>query len=316
MLNAHIYLTFRNNSARPLPDGGEFDPGNGGAIIIEDAGNAIFLRSNFVSNSCQKDGGAVTFDSILNLVTIDSCTFELNTSLEEGGAVDYDAGSGDPNPSLLVTSSNFTNNTSLEGDAAGIYVRDASVAEIRDSFFRGNTAFDDGGAIAIDKVGTLATIANCNFTLNEAGASGGGLFVEDSLEAALDVSDCTFDQNFISDPPTGTPNDFDAPGDGGGAFITGIGGPSVDVGFRNCFFLNNTAPDDGGGLVIVGVSDGSLPNPGQITLNNNIFEGNVAVGTSLTLTLNHHLYIYVVDHLGQMIMPTVYALRMSNCIAN
>ena len=252
------------------------DEGKGGAMILDDALSATLLRSTFVSNSAQDDGGAITLDNVVNAVTIESCTFDSNSSPEKGGAVDYDASSSALTAQIIVRESRFANNTSSSADAGGLYVRDAVVANIISTEFFGNTAFDDGGAIVIDKVGTLATISNCNFTSNEAGASGGGLFVEDSNLASLIVQNSNFTENFISDPPTGTPNDFDEPGDGGGAFITGIGGPSAALTFSSCNFRGNTAPDDGGGLVITGVSDGSLLNPGSITLTDNLFEENVA----------------------------------------
>ena len=250
----------------------------GGAIIIEDAGSATFRGSDFRLNKCEKDGGAITFDAIERTVVIDSCTFTNNTSMDQGGAIDYDASSGSPNAQLIVCGSRFANNTSLDNDAGALYVKDADFATVTNSEFVGNVCFDDGAGLVFDGVGARAVVSNCNFTANIAGASGGGLYTEDSVGKSLEVLGCNFIGNSISDPPTGTPNDFDGvPGDGGGAFITGgFGGADADLVISGCTFQNNTVPDDGGGLFIVAVSNGTDPNPGNITLRANIFEDNVA----------------------------------------
>lgn len=162
-----------------------------GGVVIEDC---IFERN------LARFGAGIYLNATTG--TVENCTFENNTSVSLGGGFYNNSAEG-----TIINNCIFTNNRSLETRGGGLY----------------NTT-------------SPSTITNCTFTNNTASASsGGGMQVrntsDDEIVIIVNVSDCTFSDNFST---------F------GGAF--GSYDRNTIVNISNCLFENNVSVNVGGAL--------------------------------------------------------------------
>jgi hypothetical protein len=171
-------------------------------------------------------------------ITIENCTFNLNTCGDVGGAVKL---SGDASNSTLIGCS-FTENSAPLNDAGAIIMDGAgdagSVYTLTGCTFTNCSAFDDGGAISASADNSTYVWTNCAFIGNyvtDSGADGGAVrYAPDRAE--ITVANCSFIGNGMD--PNGTPV-----GDDGGAWKTDDDdcGPMT---FMNCLFADNASKDD------------------------------------------------------------------------
>jgi predicted outer membrane repeat protein len=154
-------------------------------------------------------GGAVAFKNGAD-VTFDDCVFEDN-SADKGGAI-YSA-----NANPQINDCNFEGNVAQSGGGALVA---GGLSEISGSNFTENEASGElgrGGAIC--SLGANAKIDNCMMYDNDAGESGGGIYISSK-------------------------ND-----DGNDLIVDGenILGYNI-VGLYNCLIVGNSASEDGGGI--------------------------------------------------------------------
>ncbi len=140
--------------------------GSGGAISVESIGGTVTVRgSEFSENSASSVGGAIYLWNVTqddNDVTIEHCTFADNEAVD-GGAI-------------------------WIGD-----IPDGTGTEIIDSTFRGNTATDDGGAIAVETATGGFAVLSSTFTGNSAGDSGTSIFLA-ANQAQASLYNSTIDE--------------------------------------------------------------------------------------------------------------------------
>ncbi|WP_458456143.1 Ig-like domain repeat protein [Methanobrevibacter sp.] len=256
--------TFKNNHAMH---------GTGGAIR-DAADKTKIINSKFESNTAQGgDGGAVyvSTDSNEEGVEIDNCTFNGNRVLREeagfnGGAVRAKTAA------LKITNSNFTDNhvtgkdegsqRSMFGDMDGGAIESENRLEIGGCYFKDNSAYDCGGAIAAK---TIKWLSPCTFihnhveTWNDIVANKGGAvyasYFENTAKGLIFIDNSGYY--------------------GGAVYLR----KECDVTFESCYFENNRAltssSSQGSGAAIYVDSSGS-----KLSLISNIFVNNAATSDS------------------------------------
>jgi predicted outer membrane repeat protein len=197
--------------------------------------------SNMTFNGNVGVGGAAIYNE--GSATITNCTF-INNVAQVGGAIFNNNGGV-----LTVSSSTFTGNSTLTGQASGgaIFNFAGGTATITGSTFTGNQAGDDGGAIAN---GGVITISGSTFTNNQAGsgvdnrggalANGGIMTVTGSaFSGNTAFSGSVVAQQNIGFPLNTTISSSNFLGNPGTA-VEWIAGPTIDA--RNNFWNSATGP--------------------------------------------------------------------------
>ena len=185
---------FRGNSTKE----------SSGGAISNQKGILSIQNSSFKENSTPKQGGAIQNH---NELTISSCKFDENVSLDGGAIVNYingwislsecslkgnvateDGGAIINFGKLDINDSDFSeNSTKLHGGGA-ISNQDGEMS-IQNCNFKENTVPEWGGVV--DNFANL-TIRNCELTENTS-SNGGSL--SNRSKGHLDISDCTFSHN-------------------------------------------------------------------------------------------------------------------------
>jgi parallel beta-helix repeat protein len=200
-----------------------YDDSVGGSGMYSTSSPTV-TNCTFENNTSSENGAGVNCGS--GSPTLTNCTFENNTSSSNGGGVYCYS-----NPTL--TNCTFTNNTSMNGGGMYVDYGSGSTATLTNCTFENNTADNQGGGMQFN--GGSPTMTNCTFTNNTA-PYGGGIFNWNNSN--LTLTGCTFTGNI-------------APVDGGGIWI----GNSTITG---CDFIQNSALN-GGGIFSSGSNEGNSP---------------------------------------------------------
>ncbi|WP_044212730.1 fibronectin type III domain-containing protein [Flammeovirga sp. OC4] len=180
---------------------------NGGAVAV-DGGKVNFIGCHFTNNKTlgvlddSNMGGAIALSQDAD-VMISSSTFENNTSTCDGGAIFYN--SNNAVISLKIARSYFAGNTAQNnGGAIGFIANknNSSSVEIINSTLYNNSADNNGGAISVASkgVGTLVltnTTVYSNITTKSFGTAGGIRVNNASFPTTLNNS-LVFDNYFPS----------------------------------------------------------------------------------------------------------------------
>ena len=245
---------FFYNNTSTVSGGGAINMGAvvGWIELITD--NSIFINNNNLTSITNNanGGGAISMSasgsSTADLyLTVDSCLFRNNSSLEDGGAIDIGSW-GISN--LYVLNSQFENNES--GNAGGAIIGNGIT--VLNSSFLNNHSDDDGGAI----VGASSIISSV-FTNNTSDENGGAIYEFSSTDSCV-IIDSDFNGN--------TSNNGGALHIGTGSFLNctfsnnsaalNAGALHIKTGnFLNCTFSDNSAGQNGGALEI---EDGYISN--------------------------------------------------------
>lgn len=179
--NSYHVVTLGPASANAVLDGFTVQGGNAdGPGINQQAGAGLRLAAgatlrNLIvreNRAAQYGGGAQVLGALP--LHIESCVFEGNQALAEGGALHQLAGE------LRIFSSTFRGNaTGLQLSGLGGAVHAGSCSgSIRGSLFAGNTARRGGGLHAFESDGVPLTVDACTFYGNQAVSpvEGGGIY--------------------------------------------------------------------------------------------------------------------------------------------
>ncbi len=174
--------------------------GRAPAVHLLDAVNVV-LEDAMISGmkrTAPGSGGAI--DTQNAAITVRRTTFFNNSTMDGiGGAISLFITSLTVEESTFV--GNHTNGATADGGA--IAVANGSSATLRRSTFSGNTASDDGGAIAMFAANATVTIENSTFTGNSAAATGGAFMLN---AGTATIKNTVLADNQISPPPgMGTP---------------------------------------------------------------------------------------------------------------
>lgn len=215
--------------------------GQEGAILISNSGEtAIWAdRGNL-------DLEGLRFEGTGRALYMGSGTLSLNQVVIDGGRGDWGAQINVASSTLTVIDSSFL--SGLSSQDGGSIAATSSVLEIQGSLFDENTADENGGAIALYGGSTL-TLADTQFVVNEAAASGGALYL---VESSANLGNATFSGNAIYD------------GYGGAVYLT-----ESSVTGNGVQFTDNEATYGYGGAIYGETNVG-------VTLENCAFDGNKA----------------------------------------
>jgi hypothetical protein len=207
---------------------------NGGALLIQEGGEAILKHTKLVDNRATGTGNGGNGGAIYNLgeVEIHDSTLTDNHARGNGenggnGGAIYNEGE------LTVHDSRIDNNTATGtgnsgGDGGGIANRDNGTATIAYSQITNNKASNDGGGIHSDDDARLE-VTRTKIAGNTACDSGGGIWNGGDSTMLLEYV-------IIADNK--------ATDDGGGVFHDSDSIATI----KHTVFVNNTAGDNGGGL--------------------------------------------------------------------
>ncbi len=252
-------------------------PGTGSIINIK--GNNTVFRENFVSRAELGYGGAIYFQTQLN-ITGNNVLFEGNTSLVPAGtSADKQTNGGgalyarDNTASIFIDAPNIKFIGNLASNYGGailchgaLTITEASKALFQGNLIVGESSSGGGGAIYVGfrSAGTapVCTITNVRFigngesptTINS--ANDGGAILTHGGD--LSVNKCVFDGN--------TSNAY------GGAVSSGTWGltRTGTVTITNCEFTDNEAKNGGA------ISTTTARGYGSVTVKNSTFDGNEA----------------------------------------
>ena len=310
--NGNYVLTVRDNSVNGLPaiapDSGHklTINGHGSTItrssvtgtptfrfIYVNPGSNLILDGVVLSNGSPGalHGGAIYNDGELGSVSLTVTNSTITgCSGDYGGAI-FNDGFQDPSVpahrvTLSVSNSKFLGNTGTQYGGAiwnesGFILMNVSYSTFSDNHATARSA----GAIQFDASNGLATgnIISCTFNGNSAANFGGAVNVDGSFSgnAALTISDCTFDQNTANW--------------GAGVALDGSGGSAV-VTVTNCTFnlnLSNLLGDaiylaqDGGGTTSLVIGNTIVLSDDQPDFNISI--DNTNGGTASVTSQGHSL---------------------------
>ena len=215
----------------------------GGAIYASvDNRDLTIEDSTFKSNYAEGKGGAIY---TLYSAYITDCLFNSNSA--DGGIGENRGGAIFAEKDISIYYSIFNSNYAVT-DGGAIYSIQNLYAQ--SCTFDSNRAVGSslkcyGGAIRAEYV----VLTRCNFTKNYSENHGGAIFTDTTPS---EIKDCKFIDNKADE-------------DGGAVYIN----DENTVTFKQCTFSNNRAGDEGGAIYLDSKS-------AHITLNNNLFIGNIA----------------------------------------
>lgn len=245
---------------------------NGGAIYLNPllAGNEyVISQCDFRDNAAEAGGAIYALDGMGDL---DNCTFENNTSVENGGAANFGTafigdctfennqagGEGGGlwfSGSALIGYCSFVNNSSV-GTGGGIRGFQGDIANCT---LNNNSAGQNGGACYLTQGG----FTNCTFIGNSSTFHGGAVYTNDAM-----FLNCVFQNN-----QTG--------GNGGAVRYYNTLNVGGGVGISQCVFQSNSAGATGGGVAVF-LSDNQNNAIHQCTFENNTadFGGGLAMSVA------------------------------------
>jgi CSLREA domain-containing protein len=247
-----------------IENGHTASPSGGGGIIVRCVGTLRLEAVEMRDNSAVGDGGINGAGGAINfrpetgcasgrLEVVDSAFIDNESALSLGGAL-YVSNSRAPLDAVVIESSLFENNISLEGGA--IAAIDIPLLSIEDSRFEGN------------QIDTVATMGNRH---------GGALFVRQSSSLPSTPLTLIERTSFL----------FNYSGEGGGAaHFDGPGAASI----RNSFAFNNNIAQVAGGRAFDIESDASLSIFFSSIINNGSGTSNdsaLRAGPGASITLDH-----------------------------
>ncbi len=197
---------------------------DGGGIFGTNDGKVVSNSVNFQGNSANRFGGGISTAGIGGAsikLEISGGIFRGNSAFS-GGAVDT---SGDG--TVAIKNAKFNSNKTTFGDGGALYLRTKTTATIMNSLFKGNSAYDNCGAIALGGGGTF-TVSGISVLNNSSAKSGAGLGVFNCPH--VNISKSLFKGNFT-------------PINGGG-----IGVFSSTMSIQTSIITGNVANGTGGGI--------------------------------------------------------------------
>ncbi|NOG55296.1 MAG: hypothetical protein HND57_13390 [Planctomycetes bacterium] len=193
----------------------------GAGIYARSVPSLFVSQSRFTKNEGRS--GTCLDVTYCDELTVEQCHFEDNYASLDGAALKIAVSVGS------ITASDFVRNQCGD-DGGAIAVSSMSTVALSNSTLSDNRADGSGGSIHIEMQGGAVNAADCMFTNNTAGGDGGAIYSDYAEQASYDS--CTFAHNVST---TGM----------GGAIYTDYGTGSW---ITNCMFEKNRSAGEGGGL--------------------------------------------------------------------
>lgn len=166
------------------------------------AGTLLTLNGCLIQGNTGWSGGglAATAPTIISNSTFDG-NHANGTTASGGGIYVFNGGSVD------ATATAFTSNDNITGNGGGICAASGTTTTLKRCGLSGNTTHYNGGAVSARGI---FIAVNSTFSGNQAGAGGGGIFLE-NIDSGSHVSFCTLADNTAD-------SDADNAGNGGGLY--------------------------------------------------------------------------------------------------
>ncbi|WP_420456924.1 choice-of-anchor Q domain-containing protein [Rubrivirga sp.] len=229
-----------------IAEGADADKGGGavysdGGTLRIDTGSAPSNLSQNRATGASGSGGAVLVNG--GTAMFINVTFSQNRSQRAGGAIEITAGDADDEVEVTVSSGTFMANVTAmaPGNGGAIHTTTGDIdLTIADTEFSGNEAGSEGGALWIN-TGTMLALMGSDLTSNEARGSGadnggGGLYVNGG-DATVTTTTINANRTFGQTPA-------------GGGILAGGGTTTVS----QSLIVNNTSGNGGGLAVLDGAS--------------------------------------------------------------
>ena len=214
--------------------------GNGHGFFVDGTGGAIGENGN----------ADVTIDGVL--FTGNSIT----GAFFGGGAVGF---VGQTGSSLTILNSTFSNNSSINGNAGGLYIFGTSSVIVTNSTFTGNYASQHAGAILLNTDQSTLLLRNVTVANNTGTVAGGG--IEVAFGATCDIGNTISAQNVSNIGPdvvgTFANSGNNLIGIAGGGFVDGVNGDQVGTAVAPLNPLLGGLQNNGGAIPTRGLQQGS-----------------------------------------------------------
>ncbi len=151
-------------------DGNEVNAGNGALIAFSTADKTLTLEGCTLRNAKRTTSYGGALYQTNGTVNITGCSFESNES-PYGGAI-YVSGT---TATLYIVGSRFEGNKATTYYGGAIYVLSAKTLQVENTYFVGNTATSNGGAV--NQGGAAASsFTGCSFDGNSSNGYGGAIY--------------------------------------------------------------------------------------------------------------------------------------------
>ncbi|GEM_PF-2196024 len=222
---------------------------SGAAIYVRNATQVTMTDSTFRDNdSSRGSGGAVRTRSTRGPVTVSGSQFDGNSARFNGGGLETSSTSGD----VTVTDTTFTDNVASSGGALSV-ARTFGNALVQDAVISGNSASDgSGGGLMLyglylysgESNTAELVVTDTEISGNTAYADGGGVALSGPYSSVLRNSTSFTSTTISGNTAVGTPRSY-----GGGVYIPPVSRfGDLEQTFTSTTIADNTA-SRGGGIV-------------------------------------------------------------------
>ena len=135
--------------------------------------NLVGITSSNIHDNSGSSGAGISLNGGAGAHTITATSFTANSASTNGGAIYCVA------CTVSIDDSTFRSNTAGAGGA--IYLLNASVATITDTFIQGNSVTGSGGGINVANAAATANLTNVIMTGNKASSNGGAVFLQGAI---------------------------------------------------------------------------------------------------------------------------------------
>ena len=185
-------------------DGGHIKVQGNSASALTPGTTLIANRCTFLNGNASDDGGAIQSSSVGNVIRLDSCRFEANTSWDNGNVLQF---SSKEQNEATVTSCIFANNVTKADNGPDRMIETNRNSKFINCTFTGNNQNDE------DMIYNNADVADTD-------ANG----VDDELADVTQVINCLFANNVV----------------GNGDDVLGSRDDNFTIAATNCLFFGNT----------------------------------------------------------------------------
>lgn len=261
------------NHAGAVVAGFYFTGGNASGQVYTTYGGAICMMGGTLSNcivagNSAEHGGGMYVRAIGKYCAIVNCSISNNTAINGGGGICQNKGT------IIIEGCTIASNTVTTGKGGGMtldqghFVVKNSV--IRDNRITGSSEAYNGAGVALDSWSDNSLFADCLIENNHSASHGGGMYINQSTNGYVCVSNVTIRGNTASLRGGGVNIGYHASGItnqligctvesnytayiGGGIYF-GSGGVLID----RCIVRGNQSANDSGGVRNMSASPGNL----------------------------------------------------------
>ncbi len=247
--------------------------GHGGGLASYAQGTLRVYNCDIMYNHAEGCGGGLYSGKDAGTIDLYNTTVSFNTAIDNGGGIGVDSSSlwdAGEQGFVTIVNSNITSNNA-GGSGGGFYsTGNGAILTMREgSSISYNTAKENGGGIAFEKVCNMHLYDRAYISNNSAGENGGGLYISSTTYTHVTLENDVFIHH------------NSAGGSGGGMYLDkrhpvldSAGWYKFDV--SNTNILSNTAKENGGGVYAYAVTNYDNTESGLVFNGTSCVRGNTA----------------------------------------